>query len=111
MDAARHWAQGGVQDDTADDLAAFGATVEQLHALPDTDTDFGVFEENADAVVMFLKLQTQWNVSSTGVFLGLNYPAVESCFRIHSVADQPAMMNDLQIMELAALQILNKRES
>lgn len=111
MDAARHWAQGGVQDDTADDLAAFGATLDQLMSLPQVDTDFEVWEENADAVMMFLKLQTQWNVSSTGVFLGLSYPSVEACFRIYAVADQSAMMSDLQAMELAALQVLNKRES
>jgi len=92
-------------------LAAFGATAEQLDSLPQTDTDFAVWEENTDSVVMFLRLQTQWNVSSTGIFLGLNYPAAEALFRIHAVADQAAMMNDLQTMELAALQVLNKRES
>lgn len=99
-----------MKDDTADDLAAFGAPAEMINALPDQDTDFPVWEENAGTVGMFLKLQTQWQVSAAGVFLGLNYTAAETLFRIHSVTDQAAMMNDLQVMELAALQMLNARD-
>lgn len=81
-----------------------------VQSLPDSDTDFGVWEENADSVVMFMRLQTQWQVVPGGVFLGLNYQAAEVLFRIHAVTDQAAMMNDLQSMEIAALNVLNARE-
>jgi hypothetical protein len=77
--------------------------------LPDTDTDFGVWEENADTVVMFMRLQTQWNVIAGPAYLGLNYQAAEALFRIYSVTDQAAMMSDLQAMEIAALNVLNAR--
>ena len=73
------------------------------------DTDFGVWEENAETIVMFMRLQTQWRVVE-GAFLGLNYQSAEFLFKIHSVADPAAMMNDLQAMEMAALQVLNKRK-
>lgn len=109
MDAARHWALGGVKDETADDLLAFGATVAVLQTLPDENTEFGVWEENAESVAMFMRLQTQWNVTANGVFLGLNYQAADVLFRIHAVTDQAAMMNDLQAMEIAALNVLNAR--
>lgn len=81
-----------------------------MQTLPDTDIDFGVWEENADTVVMFMRLQTQWNIVPGGVFLGLNYQAAEVLFRIHKVNDRAAMMNDLQLMEIAALNVLNARE-
>lgn len=74
-----------------------------------SDNLFGVWEENAETVVMFMRLQTQWRVTD-GVFLGLNYQSAEFLFKIHSVADAAAMMNDLQAMEMAALQVLNKRK-
>lgn len=60
--------------------------------------------------MMFLRLQTQWNVVAGGGFLGLNYQAAEALFRIHAVQDQAAMMNDLQVMEVAALNVLNTRD-
>lgn len=81
-------------------------------AAVSTDPDaakFGVWEENADTVVMFLRLQTQWHVIA-GAFIGLNYQSAEFLFKIHGVADVAAMMDDLQAMEIAALQVMNKRK-
>lgn len=70
---------------------------------------FGVWEENADTVLMFMRLQTQWNVIA-GAFIGLNYQSAAFLFKIHDVADPAAMMDDLQAMEIAALQVMNKRK-
>jgi hypothetical protein len=100
-----------VQDDSADDLAAFGAPAEMIDAAtPDPGAElFGVWEENAGVVVMFMRMQTQWNVTN-GAFLGLHYPSAEFLIKIHGVEDASAMMDDLQAMELAALQVLNKRK-
>lgn len=70
---------------------------------------FGVWEENAGSVVMFTRLQTQWNVVQGG-FVGLNYQSVEFLLKIHGVENQSAMMEDLQAMEIAALQVLNQRK-
>ena len=75
---------------------------------PDQDADlFGVWEDNADTLVMFMRLQTQWHVIAGG-FVGLNYQSAEFLFKIHGVADAAAMMDDLQAMEVAALQVMNK---
>lgn len=71
--------------------------------------DFEVWEENAEALHMFLKLQTQWNVTQGG-FIGLNYQSVAFLFTIGAVANQAEMMDDLQAMEMAALRVLNKRK-
>lgn len=100
-----------MQDDSAADLAAFGAPAEMIEAAtadPDA-TLFGVWQENAVSLMMFLRMQTQWNVIN-GAFVGLNYSSAEFLFKIHAVEDAAAIMDDLQAMELAALQVLNKRK-
>ncbi len=58
---------------------------------------------------MFMRLQTQWHAIA-GAFIGLNYQSAEFLFKIHHVADAAAMMDDLQAMEIAALQVMNKRK-
>ena len=76
---------------------------------PKVDDDFSVWEENADTVMMFMRLQTQWRVIDGG-FIGLDYQSAAFLFRIHSVANEAEMMNELQAMEMAALRVLNKRK-
>ncbi len=90
-------------------MAAFGAPVEMIQSIDTSKDDFEVWEENAEVMVMFLKLQTQWNVTQGG-FIGLNYQSVQFLFTIGAVANQAEMMDDLQAMEMAALQVLNKRK-
>jgi hypothetical protein len=68
-----------------------------------------VFEENWAVVEMFLRLQTQWRTSMSGV-LGLDYVAVEWMLRLYGVEDQRSMLEDLQVMEGAALTLINKKE-
>lgn len=98
-----------MKDETASDLAAFGAPAELIDSIDTTQHEFEVWEENADALVMFMKLQTQWHVIEGG-FIGLNYQSVQFLFTIGAVANQAEMMDDLQAMEMAALQVLNKRK-
>lgn len=98
-----------MEDETASDLAVFGAPAEFIDSIDTTKDDFEVWEENADALVIFMKLQTQWNVIDGG-FIGLNYQSVQFLFTIGAVANQAEMMDDLQAMEMAALQVLNKRK-
>lgn len=79
-------------------------------ASPDpTGEMFGIWEDNAETVLMFMRLQTQWNVIA-GAFIGLNYQSAAFLFKIHSVANEAEMMDDLQAMEIAALQVMNKRK-
>ncbi len=91
-------------------MAAFGAPAEMVEAAKgDDDLLYGIWQENVESLSMFLRLQTQWHVMS-GSFIGLNYQSAEFLIKIHGVADVAAMMDDLQSMEVAALQVLNKRK-
>jgi hypothetical protein len=109
-DAAEHWARGGVEDKTADDLTAFGLSGEiaDAAAAASVSADFEIFEENADILMMFLRLQTQWQISAGGV-VGLNYQSAEFLFRITGVENPGDLLEGLQVMELAALRVLNAK--
>lgn len=64
---------------------------------------------NWEAIQLFLALQTQWRCNEmNGAYCGLPYPAVESVMRMHRVRDHKAMFADLQTMEYAALDVLNR---
>tara|TARA_R110002020_G_scaffold165300_2_gene352683 strand:- start:26 stop:298 length:273 start_codon:yes stop_codon:yes gene_type:complete len=86
------------------DAAAFGVSLPK----PEAQEDFEVWEENWAAVEMFLRCQTQWRPTMAGV-CGLDYTAVEWLFRLYEVKNQPAVLEDLQVMEAAGLKILNQR--
>ena len=59
---------------------------------------------------MFLRAQTQWRTTMSGV-LGLDYGAVAWLFMMYEVKDQRALLEDLQVMEGAAMMALNNREA
>ena len=92
-------------------MAAFGAPAEIVAQVEaeQSDRTFGVWDDNAETFRIFIKLQTQWHVIQGG-FIGLNYQSAEFLAKIHSIDDLAAFMDDLQAMELAALQVLNKRK-
>jgi hypothetical protein len=87
-----------------------GATPEQIAAarLEAVEVDCEVWEENWDIVMMFLRLGTQWNTSMAGL-TGLNYPSLECLCKLYSVKDPVAMFEGVQVMELAALTVLNSK--
>ena len=87
------------------DAKAFGLALPE----PDAPQDFEVWLDNWPAVEMFLRCQTQWRTTASGV-CGLDYSAVEWLFRLYEVEDQPAVLEDLQVMEAAAVKILNKEQ-
>jgi hypothetical protein len=81
-------------------------------ALPELEPegDFEVWEENWPVVEMFLRCQTQWRTTMNGV-LGLDYGAVAWLFMMYEVKDQRALLEDLQVMEGAAMVSINSRSS
>ncbi len=92
-----------MQDDSQADAAAFGI------ALPEQPAnDFEVLEENWPVVEMFLRCQTQWRTTMSGI-LGLDYAAVAWLLKLYEVEDPRALLEDLQIMEAAAMMALNSR--
>jgi len=74
---------------------------------PPVAAQFEVHPDNWATVEMFLRLQTQWRSSMSGV-IGLDYSAAQWLFRLYEVQDQRALLEDLQTMEVAAMQVINK---
>ena len=58
---------------------------------------------------MFLRCQTQWRVGMSGI-IGLDYTSVVEMIKLYLVEDTVAMLENLQIMEAAALQAINKQK-
>jgi|TARA_R100000329_G_scaffold5458_3_gene7083 hypothetical protein len=56
---------------------------------------------------MFLRLQTQWRVGVSGL-VGLDYTSVLEMIKLYCIEDKKTMLENLQIMESAALRALNK---
>ncbi len=71
---------------------------------------FHVFEENAPAVEMFVRCDTQWRTSFNGI-TGLDYAAVKAVLEIFEVEDKKRLMDDIRIMEVAALTEINKEKA
>lgn len=65
---------------------------------------FPVFEENWPAAEMFLRLSTQWVFAGMGDRIGLNYQSVDFLLRLYPTKKQRRVFEDLQIMEMGALQ-------
>ena len=76
---------------------------------PEVSDDFEVWHENWPAVEMFMRVQTQWRTAMNGV-IGLDYTALAWLLTLYEVKNQRSLLEDLQVMEAAALAILNKQE-
>lgn len=75
--------------------------------------DFEVWEENWETVQMFLRVQTQWNVSIDGL-LGLKYEVLlgsGGLFDLYNVKNRTDVLERLQVMEATALTELRKRSN
>jgi len=94
-----------VVDEIDTDAAALGIV------MPEQPSEnFEVWEENWPVVEMFMRVQTQWRTTMNGV-LGLDYAALAWLFMMYEVQDQRALLEDLQIMEAAAMLTINSRSS
>lgn len=86
-------------------MAAFNVEM----ALPEVSDDFEVWPENWPAVEMFMRVQTQWRTAMSGI-VGLDYTALAWLLTLYEVKDQRSLLEELQVMEAAALGLLNKQE-
>ena len=93
-------------------MRALGASEEQIAAaqLEAIKHDFEVWEENWEAVMMFLRMQTQWNVSMNGL-IGLNYQALETLIRFYHVKEPVELFEKVQVIERAALVKMNTKRA
>lgn len=104
-------ARGDDNDDFADDLRSWGVEPEEAaKLLKDTsDPVFEVDPENWDALVLFMRCQTQWTVGGMGQRVGLNYPGVECVARLSAVELTPDRFDQLQLLEMTVINELNRR--
>lgn len=102
-----------MEDNTQEDAAAFGIVLPKPAAsAPLSDATYEVWDENWDIVMMFLRMQTQWNTTMAG-YLGLKYEVAlmsGGLFDLYCVEDRLVMLEGLQTMEAAALSALAKQQ-
>ena len=67
-----------------------------------------VWPEHHAAVSLFIMCQTQWRAGAMGL-IGLDYGVVFQMMSLYDVEDKATALEDLQIMEARALEVLNKR--
>lgn len=108
MEAAVYWARGGVKNEMAQDLAVFGAPPEIIEAALEDDPRFEIWPENVEFLEFFCRCRTQWNVANNLV-IGLSYQSVEALMRIYKIENPADFFNEIQLMEFAALPILNEK--
>ncbi len=88
-----------------------GFVVETPAEAPQPDT-VEIMRANADAIEAWLALESQWRCISPGpgaiIWLGLDYGAVDVVLRRRKWADPDALFADLQEMEGAALEVMNR---
>lgn len=67
---------------------------------------YEVWPEHEDAVLTFLRCQTQWRTVGDAL-LGLDYGVVLEVIRLYDVASPTAVLEDVQVMEGRAVELLN----
>lgn len=116
IEAAEFLAGGGTAADEPDealaDLEAMGAPAE-IKAQLETQRqeDFEIWPENAPAVFLFLRVQTQWSFSAAGTATGLSYPGLEVAARLSGATMTPALFEDIRTLEIATLRYWAKRRA
>lgn len=83
--------------------------------LPDKsqieDEEFEVWEENWEALQVFLALRTQWRLVaslSAVVYQGLDYTSLNSVMDLFTVENKKSCFMNVQLIEAGALTHLNK---
>ena len=92
---------------TQEDAKAFGI---EIPKGPEQEDEFEVWDCNWETVLVFIKMQTQWQVSMSG-YVGLKYEVLlmaGGLFDLYNIEDRFDVLEGLQLMEVAALKELNK---
>ena len=93
-----------VIDKRQEDAAILGIPIPDL----EPEKDFVVLKENWPAVELFLRCQTQWRTSVGGV-IGFDYSGVIPLVTMYAYSKET--FEGFQIMEVAAVSLLNKQGS
>lgn len=94
---------------TEAEASAFGLTVEEASGPP-----VEVWPDNAQSVGVFIDLMTQLRrAGMAGAATGLDYAAIPAVFAMRGVSKKlwSPIFEDLQVMEAAAIEHLNKKRA
>ena len=80
-----------------------------LPPKPVEEEHYEVFEENWQTVLMFLRCQTQWRTAGMGGMIGMDYSVIQWMFKVYKGENERQQLEDLQIMEAAALKKLAQK--
>lgn len=107
-----------MNDDLAASLQKFGMSQADIEAQQEKEKaearavthDFEVYADCWDSVRFFLRVQTQWLFAAGGLGamrMGLDNTAIEATMRMLGVKrkDQIALLDDVQLMEMAVLDV------
>lgn len=72
---------------------------------------FYLWPEHKQALDLFTRCQTQLKVSALGQVLGFSYCDVLAVAKLYEYNDLKIVFEDLQIMEIKAIEILNKQNN
>lgn len=103
-----------IDDNVIQGLVAFGApdaVIARARAQLDEGGDVcEVWEDNWHVVMFYLTICTQWMISPSGGYVGLNYLAIEAAMNMQHISKikRKTLFNDLQVIEYTMLPILNK---
>lgn len=87
------------------DAAAFGLTLPEAMLAPKV---YSIWPEHMEVLSLFLRCMTQWRCGASGV-VGLDYGVVLQMASLYQITEDLArVMEDLQIMELHARDLINK---
>lgn len=105
--AAEYWFRGaGPSDGLQNDAEAYGVILPEKLTAP---VDYEVFPENWDAVLLFLRCQTQWRAGAEGSVLGLDYGPVFQMMALYAVESQRDVMDGVQVIEAKAAELINEQ--
>lgn len=104
--AVSTWLTAGEAGDDDDAESADGEDDDE-----DSGAYFLVWPENWSALELFLRCDTQW-VWTMGACTGLDYLRVEAVMRMDAIprAARRSLLDDLRVMERAALPLINARD-
>jgi hypothetical protein len=94
----------GVNDELLADAAAAGITLPERVTKPKGCT---IWTEHWPAVELLARCVTQWRTGGNGV-VGLDYGVVLQMASLYQIQDLARVMEDLQIMELHARDLINE---
>jgi hypothetical protein len=92
------------------DVIQLSGDVDSFWRKQNEQNEFGVWDENNQAFMLFQQCQTQWNVSMSGI-TGLNYPALHAVMIMTAIPaeKQPTLFEEIRFIESGFLSAISEQ--